>query len=1217
MHMRKFYLAIERTARRSLSAALSAVLLWGGIFTAPDARAAQPAPVRVSVSLRNASLEDVLLQLKSQTGYSILYNSALVKNVRGITVQKRNVPVTEVLDASLNGTNLVYTLNDETIVIKQKGAQEGKPAPQERKTLKGRVTSAGTPSQPLAGVSVYLTDQAGHIVQGTLTDGQGNYELQIPDLTGGGKPTAVFSFIGMDVVKIPFTGQATLNVKMVEKIQNVEDVVVTGYQKIRKSNMAGSSTTIKREDMYFDGTNSIEQMMQGKLSGTVVMNTSGMVGSRQKVRVRGTSTLLGNREPVWVVDNIIQQDPLPFKTQELDALGNISEDNFDMVRNFVGSAISWLNPNDIESITVLKDASATAIYGVKAANGVIVITTKKGEAGRLSVNYSGNVSIGSKFTYDKMNLMNSKERIDVSREIYERRLMGQKPLENIGYEGVLKRYLNKEISYAQFNEEVRMLEQVNTDWFDLLYTNPVSHNHSVSVSGGSENLIYRTSLNATFNNGSARGNDSEQYSASINLQAKLRHNITLGVGITGAVGNTSGFFGSVNPYTYATSTSRVIPAYNEDGSEFYYEKELDGFRYNILNELHNTSNTNDTKSLNTNINFEWDIVPGLKFTSIFGLAANNTVGETYATEHSYYITDIRDYEFGAYGPEDDKYNQSYLPHGGELNTLENRQINYSWRNMLAYNHTFARKHRIYVMIGQELASNKYDGVSATTYGYFPDRGKTVTLPPLQIQGATSTSSMDNPLYDRMSTRITDRRTNTVGYFGNVSYSFDERYVFNATIRSDASNQFGQDTRNRFLPVWSVGVRWNAYNEQFIKELEWISDLSLSATYGWQGNLADNFGPSLITYIPSDNIDTSTGEYLQMIKNLPYNDLRWEKVKSVNLRFDLGLFNNRFVASAEYYHRKTEDMIVYKQIPYSFGITSMPINGGSMKNSGWELTVGGTVIQTKNISWYLSLNTSKNYNEVNSTIEENANWRAATGGTLNKKGYPVGAIWAFELKDLDDRGYPVFDIPTAEEMPEAQYDATLYMKYMGSIEPDFSGGFSTTFRYKSFALSTSFNINLGGKRFLAPLFDSGLTNNIPSAYDNLSKDLLNRWRQPGDEAKTNIPTLPSYISSSTSPSVTAYQALLPNGSREYLHALYNYSDVRVVDGSYMRCNNIMLTYNFPSKLLNRWKMKNLGITASVSNPFTIHSSDFKGLDPEVATGSQPLIRTYTLTVNIGF
>lgn len=184
MHMRKFYLAIERTAHRSLSAALSAVLLWGGIFAAPDARAAQPAPVRVSVSFRNASLEDVLLQLKNRTGYSILYNSDLVRDIRGITIQKRNVPVTEVLDASLNGTNLIYTLNDETIVIKPKRRET---APQERKTLKGRVTSAGTPSQPLAGVSVYLTDQAGHIVQGTLTDGQGNYELQIPDLTGGGE----------------------------------------------------------------------------------------------------------------------------------------------------------------------------------------------------------------------------------------------------------------------------------------------------------------------------------------------------------------------------------------------------------------------------------------------------------------------------------------------------------------------------------------------------------------------------------------------------------------------------------------------------------------------------------------------------------------------------------------------------------------------------------------------------------------------------------------------------------------------------------------------------------------------------------------------------------------------------------------------------------------------------------------------------------------------
>ena len=256
-------------------------------------------------------------------------------------------------------------------------------------------------------------------------------------------------------------------------------MVVTGYQAVKKKAMVGSYSKVDADELVMTGSQTLEQMLQGKLPGVMVINQSGLTGTRQKVRVRGTSTLVGNADPVWVVDGIIQQDPLPFSASELT---NIGDDNIDMIKNFVGGAIAWLNPNDIQDITVLKDASSTAIYGVKAANGVIVITTKKGERGRLSLNYSGNYSVGEKLNYDKLEIMNSKQRVDLSREAYERG--AQVPNDKIGYIGLALAYQRGEISYDEFDRGAKALESVNTNWFDVLYQTPFSHSHSLSFSGG-------------------------------------------------------------------------------------------------------------------------------------------------------------------------------------------------------------------------------------------------------------------------------------------------------------------------------------------------------------------------------------------------------------------------------------------------------------------------------------------------------------------------------------------------------------------------------------------------------------------------------------------------------------------------------------------------------------------------------------------------------------
>ena len=750
---------------------------------------------KVSLNMKDATVQEVFSNLEKMTNYTFLYKLDLVNKCGKVNVDATDQDFSQLLLELLNPLGLSFTIDDQVVVIT---ASKAKDDVEKELTIKGRVFMKDSTGVP--GATVILKGTS----TGVITNMAGEFTITIPYTES---PVLIFSFLGMKTREVRYVGQKEMMVLMEEDVKAMDEVIVTGYQRIRKSDMVGSTNSVKREDLFFNGTNSIEQMLQGKLPGMVVMNTSGLVGKRQKVRVRGTSTLLGNQEPVWVVDGIIQEDPLPFKTRELDALGNISQDNFDMVKDFVGNAISWLNPNDIEDITVLKDASATVMYGVKAANGVILIKTKQGQAGRMSVNYSGDISITPRLTYEKMNLMNSKERVDVSREIYERGLTSDnRPLESIGYEGALGRYLAKEISYDEFNDEVKKLESTNTDWFKLLFRNSVSMNHSLSISGGTDKISYYGSVNATINRGTSIGNESTSYSAAIGINAKFGEKVNLGLRINGSTSETDGYY-QVDPYNYASTTSRVIPCF-ENGEKFFY-KDKSGYLYNILHEISMTGNTNTNRSMGVSASFRWDILTGLQFESTFGLNTSNIVGESYADEQSHYITEIRKYEFGTQRPADNLYQRSPLPHGGELNTTEDRNFNYTWRNTLSYNYVLAEKHRFSLMVGQECRSNKYDGVASTIYGYFPGRGKSVSLPPTIIKNQNG-EDQRNDLLDKYKTVVTDRKSNYIGYFASFTYGFDERYILTASFRSDASNRFGQDTRNRFLPVWSIGGRWNVH-----------------------------------------------------------------------------------------------------------------------------------------------------------------------------------------------------------------------------------------------------------------------------------------------------------------------------------------------------------------------------------------------------------------------
>lgn len=1161
------------------------VLSFFGFFIVQNNASAQ----QVTWTKNNASLKDVFFEIKKQTNFKVLWPSAALKKVKKIDVNFVKSPLEEVLLKCLKNQGLDFTIVKDVIIIKLKVNFEDK----KYFTVIGKVIDVN--NKPLARASV--------TVKGTFstyyTDEEGGFKCDNLNV----KDVLLVSFVGYESKQV-FVNEIEQIIRLVKYNSVLQEVMIsTGYQDIKKKLMTGAISQMRKEDLVINGNYTIEQMLQGKIAGVDVTSTSGLVGTRQKIRVRGTSTLLGNQDPLWVVDGIIQEDPLPFKASELNRYDtNVA--NQDGLNTYVGSAISWLNPYDIEDITVLKDAASTAIYGVKAANGVIVINTKHGKLGDARIHYNTNISIQPKLSYDKLNLMNSQERIEVSREIYERGLISFKGLNNIGYQALLGQYLNKIIDGSTFDREVKKLEIINTDWFDLLYEIPTNQMHGISVGGGSENNTYYGSLGYKDQKGHAKGNGQQSYLGSINFSSNLLKRLSIAMRISGDYSNTKGFNGT-NPYTYATTTSRAIPGYLEDGELAYYLSS-NGYRYHILNELANTGNSNNKTSLTSSINVKYQLPYGFRFESVFGLGFTNTSSELFSSENSNEITALRGYEYGTYNASDIKYKQSPLPIGGKIEAEFSKNINYTFRNSIGYSTTMA-KHIVSGLLGIEARSNRYNGQTNLTYGYMPFLGKTIINPPAIITNLIGEIT-ENTLYrDKFKYSYIDRIANYTSYFATVAYSFDDRYVLNTSVRGDASNRFGQDAKLQFKPIWAVGFKWNIMLEDWISRKWWLNDFNLRTTYGYQGNVAENYGPNLIATIPSatEDLNEFTGESILKIGVLPYTNLRMEKTQTLNFGLDMSFFDNRISATIDYYNKKSMDLIVLKEIPFEYGSPTMPVNGGELINKGIELLVNFIPVKNQNIVWSIGMNASKNNNKVTKKLLPNAHWYTATTGLYAVENYPLSSFWVMDYTGPSSKdGSPTFNIPITRE---GKVDASHYMTYGGHEIADFIGGINSSFRYKNFQFMINAYLSVGGRKLLPALFSSNMLSWAPNEFNNLSASFTDRWKQPGDELLNNNPSLPTH----DIPLLNIPGELTPYSS----YAFYNRSTVRVVNASFFRINNINFRYTLPDYWNAKIHSKSISVGYSLSNCCTWRSKDYNGVDPEVSSGSQPLPRVHSLNLSM--
>ncbi len=1204
----------SKTLKCELSKFRPIVFLVLCLFCSVRLQAQQMIP-KITLESQQAPFSKVVESIRHQLPYEFVFNASDVQALNKITLSLKDVTLQQALDALLKNTGLDYVIEQRTVIIKKRKSQASVQPTTVR--LKGIVTDRQR--LPLPGVTVKLAD----VSLGTSTDNKGYFSFEAPVAQGA----LEFSYVGYASQRINFTSRTTdtLRIVMEELITEMEEAVVTGYQKVDKRRSTSAITSVMAKDVLVPGMTSIDQALEGRIPELMLMSNSGEVGATPRIRVRGTSTLLGNREPLWVLDGFIMHDPVNVSVEDLN--------NPDYI-NIIGNAIAGINPQDIERIDVLKDASATALYGTKAANGVIVVTTKKGSIGpaRFSYNHTSKLTRRPHYTDRSINLMDSRERVQFGKELSDLHYQFPDNMPKVGYEGALYRYYSGLTNYDGFKQEVLRYETVNTDWFDILTQNSYSHDHTFGVTGGTENMRYYVSLGANFEDGVSKTTKTERYTTMANLDINFSPKFRANFSLNGNIQNKNHLMPNIDAMDYAYNTSRAIPCYNEDGSLFYYDAVgYNGtnvyhkqFRYNILNEIENSSNTYRGSTLGANLTLRYNPLDDLEISVAGNYMHSSTLQEQWWGEKSHYIARLKNAEYEEAGKIGDKGN-CILPYGGIQNTNHSEQDSYTFRTQLEYRKMFGedRQHLASVMGGFELNGNTSRSIGDEHRGFVKERG---------LQFIDNVDLEDYPHYQKW----LNQNHRTIGHGINheisgyltMSYSYRDYFTLNANGRFDASNKFGSRSNERFLPIWSVSGVWNI-KETFAKNSEFISDIRLRTSFGIQGNMLEDQSPNLI--LRQGTIDPMYNENISTVARYPNPNLKWEETRQFNIELDLSFLENRLGMGGTLYLKKTEDCFTNVQVSSVNGVPnhSYVMNGGNLENNGYSVTLSGTPIKTGHWQWNLYTYFSGNLNKVRSKTVEKYTIDDYLNGTALVDGEAVSSFYSYRFMGLNpSNGVPVFndyaDRVHLLEHKDLEDIVRMTMEKSGQRDPIFTGSFSSSLTYKSLSLSVNMSYSLGSKVRLFSLYAPILQG--VSAENNIRKEFTRRWIAPGDERTTDIPAIlspsdPDYLaylthfSSTVSSDVSHIQKFASN-----VWDMYDKSDIRVVSGNYLKCSSLSLRYTLSSKWLKKTPFSNVQLSLNSMNLFTISAKALKGQDPSQAGFAKPNLSvrpSYTFQLNVSF
>jgi TonB-linked SusC/RagA family outer membrane protein len=1077
----------------------------------------------------------------------------------------------------------------------------------------GKVVDAKDGAE-LPGVNIQIKNTT----RGTISKIDGTFELNVRS----SRDTVLFSFIGYNIRQEIVGSRTTINVSLEPETTELEEVVVTGFQEVERKLFTGSAATIKMADLRTGGMTDASQMLEGRVAGVTVDNVSGTFGTNPKIRIRGNTSINGDTQPLFVVDGVILEDLNQLNADDI-ITGNAN--------TLTSSSIAGLNPDDIESQQILKDASATALYGTRAKNGVIVITTKKGKSGLTKVSYSGNYSFHLRPAYNQFDILNSGDEMSVYRELYEKGLIDittSVRAQNYGALGKMFNLIsNHELDWGTnqgLNEEfLNQYENANTDWFDVLFRDlSLQQQHSLSFTTGNEKQNSYYSLSYLHDNGQTIADNVKRYSATAKNSFYFSNRFSLDLKMTAnfreqrAPGTQNRDFDpitgrfkrdfDINPLSYALNTSRSIRPYDEEGNLEYFRRNYAPF--NILEELRLNYIKINVADMSSQADLNYKVRENITLRSaIQGRFAttkkehiiheNSNQAEAYRADETQYIQDANQLLY------DDPNDGSpipivVLPEGG-FNNLTTDELRYFYmRNSIDWAHTFNSVHNVTVLAGQEIKYTNRSNKRVDGIGVVYENGGVVNTSPKMIEFLNRQGI--SPF------ALSDDRERFAGLFVNAGYSYRDKYIFNGTVRYDGSNRLGKSKNSRYLPTWNISGAWNIKNEDFFN-VSWVDYLKLRATYGLSANLGPNTSALLdirsgITLRPSD-----VESYLY-INNLRNDDLTWEKLKEINVGVDFGLYKSKITGTIDAYRRNCFDLIGVIQTSGVGGNAYKSGNYADMKSQGIEFSINTRNLQRRNFSWLTTFNIGYSFDKI---TRLNFNPRIADAirqGGAAVLGGPRRGLFSVEYAGLDN-GIPTFYDADGEVVYyfdlQDRENITSVLKYEGSAEPRGAGGMANIFNYRNFSLNIFLSYKFDYKIRLDDGFNPRYTD-----FNSLSRSFVNRWVVPGDEAVTDIPVILdlNYVNGVDAEPIYAYD-------------LYNKSTERVADGTYVRLKNIRVSYAMPGSWVKRIKASNASISFEAQNMLLLYSDKkLNGQDPEFFSAggvALPQPRLFTTSLVIGF
>ncbi|MDO5017633.1 MAG: SusC/RagA family TonB-linked outer membrane protein [Porphyromonas sp.] len=1082
---------------------------------------------------------------------------------------------------------------------------------QELRTITGRITEAST-GEPLIGASVFIapsqTQAKDYNPQGVVTDIDGDFKFTLP----ASVKEVVVSYIGFKEQIITLTpGKNVYDVALDEDTQTLGEVVVTGYQKIEKRKLTSSITTIDADEIKQVGVPSVDQMLLGQAAGVVVTPMSGAPGAQAQVRIRGTVSLSGSSEPLWVLDGIpLDGDAVPTDIGSQDVL--------DQLHN---SSIAGLNPADIADITILKDAAATAIYGARAANGVIVITSKRGKEGKMRINFSADGFFTSRPDGSRLNLLNSDEKVNLELSLLQNPLHSYRSNHGdvariIEGAGLTDAFMADGLSALtpEVQTQINALRGKSTDWFREIYEPTFNQQYGLSLSGGSEKFHYYTSFGYYDERGTTKGTSFKRYNLTANTDYQISDKVNVGLSLFANQNDRATYLAESqfsNPQRYTRNVNPYRELYDEKGN-YIYDPDVtrdDDLQipFNYVEELNNTNYTLKNQSLKAVADLEWKILQPLRFTSQLGLQIENNATEKSGTKDSFYVRDYRASSMYK--------GQSYLPEGGIIQNWNENFFQYNWKNQLFYSQRFLEKHDLDLMAGTELRRNTTTGIHTKGFGYDE---RTLTNKPIDFPEGLTASTINSSKYQPYRKQIFENAF--VSFFSTLSYTYDNRYTLFASLRYDGSNLFGVDPKYKYLPLWSFSGSWNVNREEWMRDAEWLSNLKVRASYGIQGNVDKNTSPFVKGEWGTAQFFDGIYEDIITVLAPPNQKLRWEKTTTSNFGIDLGLLENRISLIFDYYYRNSDDLISVRSLPRENGFDFVNLNWGQVENRGWEIALSTTNIKTKDWTWTTSLNLSQNKSKV---LEYNVR---DNDYTPSLEGYPVNALFVIPTAGLDENGIMTFRGKDGKTYNFQEYyklstgafgdvrsdlipeDYRNLFEYAGDRDPKLTGGFSTTLRYKSVDLALYSNFFIDRWVTRTPFYR-------PTHVDpgvNFTRDIFDVW-SPDNTAGI----YPKILGTGTTTEMEQY-AREWIGSYDPANTFSQY-DIWAKKMSYWRISSIRLGYNLKGKDVDTDIFDSIRFSAEVRNPFVI-STDYTGyFDPETYGNiySQPVARTFSFGVNVTF